>query len=152
MSQNVHPIQFLEIDGLEVSSLEIGHKKGSRLIKNTSNKKIVAELKKKHILLTFLVGISSIQVDMKLEVNAIRIRISGKIQKLLSFLLKNWNQIGGPKSGHHHQLDDFSNTSVCVSAGKKSFCPPSSSLSSGWTRCLWHWQKHLCKSDDSNGQ
>ena len=56
MSQNVHPIQFLEIDGLEVSSLEIGHKKGSRLIKNTSNKKIVAELKKKHRLLTFLVG------------------------------------------------------------------------------------------------
>ena len=31
--------------------------------------------------------------------------------------------IGGPKSGYH-QLDDFSNTIVCVSAGKKSFCPP----------------------------
>ena len=46
MSQNVHPIQFFEIDGLEVSSLEIGHKKGSRLIKNTSNKKVVSELKK----------------------------------------------------------------------------------------------------------
>ena len=62
---------------------------------------------------------------MKLEVNAMSIRISGKIQKLLSFLLKIWNQIGGgPKSGYHHQLDDFSNTSVCVSAGKKSFCPP----------------------------
>ena len=89
MSQNVQPIQFLEIDGLEVSSLEIGHKKGSRLIKNTSNKKIEAELKKKHRLLTVSVGISSIQVDMKLEVNAIRIRISGKIPKLLSFLLKN---------------------------------------------------------------
>ena len=89
MSKNVHPIQFLEIDGLEVSSLEIGHKKGSRLIKNTSNKKIVAELKKQHRLLTFLVGISSIQVDMKLEVNAIRIRIWKNTKIVVFFFLKN---------------------------------------------------------------
>lgn len=109
-------------------------------------------VEKKHRLLTVSVGISSIQVDMKLEVNAIRIRISGKIPKLLSFLLKNWNQIGGPQvwlppsTGWFFQYQ-----CVCIS-WEKVILSPSSSLSSGWTRCLWHWQKHLCKSDDSNGQ
>ena len=132
MSQNVHPIQFLEIDGLEVSSLEIGHKKGSRLIKNTSNKKIEAELKKKHRLLTVSVGISSIQVDMKLEVNAIRIRISGKIPKLKK-LKPNW---WPPSLATTINWMIFPiPVCVCIS-WEKVILSPSSSLSSGWTRCL----------------
>ena len=62
---------------------------------------------------------------MKLEVNAMSIRISGKIQKLLSFFVEKlkpnwWPQVWLPPSTGWF----FQYQCVCVSAGKKSFCPP----------------------------
>ena len=47
MSQNVHPIQFLEIDGLEVSSLEIGHKKREQTYKKYFKQKNSGWVEKK---------------------------------------------------------------------------------------------------------